>query len=97
MAMSRIPRSRLAPAIVTALALLVVPMAGARPLESLQGVHQAVGGWFAAAVRWVEDLTGVRSAVPARHGRSGSPAITEKTSLGGSCIDPQGRPTPCPR
>jgi hypothetical protein len=97
MAMSRISRSRLASAVVIALTLVVVPMAGARPLESSQRVHQAVGGWVAAAVRWVEDLAGVRSAVPARHGRPGAPAIAEKTSSGGSCIDPQGYPKPCPR
>jgi hypothetical protein len=97
MVMSRIPRSCFVPAVVTALALLVVPMAGARPLESSQGVYQTVDGWFTAAVRWVEDLAGIRPAAPARHRRTGSPAIPEKTSSGGSCIDPQGYPRPCPR
>ena len=96
--MPRVPRSRLVLVVVTALALVAVPMAGARPLDTSQGVHRTGDGWFDAALRWVENLVGFRGAIPGRDGRSASPASRQKSdnsTQGGSCIDPQGgRPRP---
>jgi len=98
--MTRTSRSLRLFAVVAVLSLMMVPMAGARPVES-PAIHESEGGWLSSALKWVEDLAGIRRPGPANHGRrSGQEGVsrgTEKTSLGGSCIDPQGYPKPCPR
>lgn len=98
--MPRTSRSLRLFAVAVVLSLTMVPMAGARPAES-PAIHESEGGWFGAALKWVEDAIGIRRPDPAGHGRrSGQEGVsqrTEKTSLGGSCIDPQGYPKPCPR
>jgi len=91
--MPRTSRSRLVFVLVAASALVVVPMAGARSLETPQVAHRTLDGWFSAALRWVEELAGLQ---PADHGgRSVSaPQAATKAAAGGSCIDPQGNPRP---
>lgn len=94
--MNRIPCARLVLATVV-LALLVVTMAGAHPLDAPQGVHRTGEEWLSTALRWVENLAGFRRATQDRDDRSAAPASRQKTSnstQGGSCIDPQGRPRP---
>ena len=96
--MTRIPRLCRLFALAAVLALTVVPLASARPLAT-PAVHEADGGWFGAALEWVEDLVGFRRPGPADRGRrQGQPAIPQtksSSSNGGSCIDPVGRPRPC--
>jgi hypothetical protein len=96
--MTRIPRLRRLFALAAVLALSVVPLASARPLES-PVAHEADGGWVGTALKWVEDLVSPRRPNPTGLHRPGQavPPQDAKTSLGGSCIDPQGRPMPCPR
>jgi hypothetical protein len=95
MAMPRIPQSRLVFVLVTALALVVVPMAGARSLETPQAAHRTLDGWFSAALRWAEELAGLRPAAPDHGGRSATAQQQgTKGAAGGSCIDPQGHPRP---
>lgn len=92
--MTRIPRVRLALAVTALLALLVVPMAGARTL-SPSSAHSTDSGWLSAALLWVEDFAGLRNA--GHHGQP-KPPVHQKDGLnqpnGGSCIDPQGHPRP---
>lgn len=96
--MTRIPRLRRLFALSAILALTAVPLASARPLES-PTVQEADGGWLGTALKWVEDLVGLRRPSPADPGRSrqAAPRQNAKVSMGGSCIDPQGRPISCPR
>lgn len=96
--MTRIPRLRRLFALAAILALTAVPLASARPLES-PAVQEAGGGWIGTALKWVEDLVGLRRPDLPRAGRPGqaAPRQDAKTSMGGSCIDPQGRPVSCPR
>ena len=98
MAMTRIPRLRRLFALAAVLALTVVPLASARPLES-PAAQRAGGDLVSVALKWVEDLVGFRRSSPAAPRQSGqaAPRQDAKSSLGGSCIDPQGRPVPCPR
>ena len=93
--MSRIPRSRLVFVLVAVLALVVVPMASARSLETPQVTHRTLDGWFSAALRWAEELAGLRPVTPDHGGRSVTPPqAATKGASGGSCIDPQGTPRP---
>ncbi|HKI05554.1 MAG TPA: hypothetical protein VKK31_26475 [Thermoanaerobaculia bacterium] len=89
--MNRIPCARL---VLTAavLALLVVPMAGARPVEAPRQTERMVTGWFDAAMRWFEGVSGFRRPSSDRTGTSGSQdnKISSATTSGGSCIDPVG-------
>ena len=96
--MARMPRMRLVLVVTALLALLIVPMASARPVSS-PSLH-SVDGWFGTALRWVEDLAGLRHA--GHHGRSGNQAsLNQKDGTpppnspqGGGCITPDGRPRP---
>lgn len=96
--MPRIPRFRRLFALAAVLALTVVPLASARPLES-PVVHEADGGWLGTALKWVDDLVNPRRPNTAGHHQpgQGAPRQDAKVAMGGSCIDPQGRPVPCPR
>jgi hypothetical protein len=96
--MPRIPRLRRLFTLAAVLALTVVPLASARPLES-PVVREADGGWLGNALKWVEDLVSPRRPNPTGLHRPGqaAPRQDAKTSMGGSCIDPQGYPRPCPR
>jgi hypothetical protein len=97
-AMTRIPRVCLVFVVIVLLALLVAPMAGARTVSS-PSIHPSDGGWAGAALRWVEDLTGLHR--PGHPGHRGTkPAVTTKDTsstdgVTGTCIDPMGRPRPC--
>lgn len=94
--MTRIPRFRLLFSLVVVLTLTLVPVASARPLEA-PAVHDTDGGWLGSALKWVEDLIGLRRPAPPRQGGTGSATIVQKTdntTNGGSCIDPQGSPRP---
>jgi hypothetical protein len=95
-AMSRIPRVCLVFVVIVLLALLVVPMAGARTVSS-PSIHPSDGGWVGAALRWVEGLAGLdRPAAQSNH-RGAKKPVTAKSSeaVTGTCIDPMGRPRPC--
>jgi hypothetical protein len=91
--MSRIPRLPLVLFTVAILVLVSVPLAGARPLETSPAAHRTESGWFTTALKWLEELAGfVRSAAERT---TGSPDAMQKggtTPMGGSCIDPQGKP-----
>lgn len=96
--MIRVPRVCLVFVVIVLLALLVVPMAGARTVSS-PSIHPSDGGWVGTALRWVEDLTGLHR--PAQQGHRGTkPGVSTKdtsstNSITGTCIDPMGRPRPC--
>jgi hypothetical protein len=95
-AMIRIPRVRLVLVVAALFALLVMPMAGARPLSS-PTLHSADGGWLGATLRWAEGLVGLRQ--PSSHGHSGAktPRSVKEEFFhpnGGGCIGPDGRPKP---
>jgi len=93
--MSRIPRVCLVFVVIALLTLLVVPMAGARTV-SAPSAHSADGGWVGAALRWVEALTGLDRPAQSSH-RTQKPVTTKSSeSVTGNCIDPMGRPRPCP-
>jgi hypothetical protein len=97
-AMSRIPYRRIF-VIAALLALVIVPLAGARTLEPRSVDTVQDGGWIGATLRWVEDLVGLRRPGH-RPGQSGPQALPntksgDSTSIGGTCIDPMGRPKPC--
>lgn len=96
--MTRIPRFCRLFALAAVLALTVVPLASARPLAT-PAAHEAAGGWFVSALKWAEDFIGIRRSNPTKPSRPGQGASRQdtKVSLGGSCIDPQGYPKPCPR
>lgn len=92
--MTRISSIRLVFALALLLALVMVPVAGARPMEIPQAVHQTAGGWFETALKWLEELAGFRRPVPGHGDRSG-PQSQQKggqTTSGGPCIDPAGNP-----
>jgi hypothetical protein len=97
-AMSRIPYCRILIAAVL-LTLIAVPMASARTVDSSSVGRVQAGDWFGAALRWVEDLVGLRPPGhrPERSGPQMSPKTTAENSsaIGGTCIDPMGRPKPC--
>lgn len=87
--------------LVVALAiLLAVPVsAGARGPESPRTTLRATEGWVSAALGWLQDALTVRVLV-SRHPAPASPVSMqqkEETTIGGSCIDPQGNryPPPC--
>jgi hypothetical protein len=93
-AMTHIPRVRLILVLAALLALLVVPMTGARPLSS-PSLHSADGSWLGAALRWVDDFF-----VP-HHGHVGSqvpPGQKEDPQAnkpqGGGCVGPDGHIKP---
>lgn len=98
--MTRIPRVRLVLVVAALLALLVVPMVGARTLSS-PSLHSADGNWLSAALRWVGSFVAFSPA--AHHGRTASqvpPSQKEVTMQpqNGPCVDPAGghpRPPLC--
>jgi hypothetical protein len=96
-AMSRMPRIRLVFVAAALLALLVVPMAGARTPGS-QSIHPIGSDWIGSVLSWAQDLVGLRHA--GHHGHSGAqPPLNQKdgslnTPQGGGCVTPDGRPKP---
>jgi hypothetical protein len=90
-AMIRIPRVRLVLVLAALLALLVVPMTGARTLSS-PSLHSADGGWLGAALRWVDDV------FAPHHGHIGSQIPPQQketnTPQGGGCVGPDGHIKP---
>lgn len=105
--MNRTPRVRLVFVVTALTALLTVPMAHARGLESPRPGVRVEAGWLGAAMGWLEAITGVRLAAPRTRasvdkedtggivvsGGGGTTGGGASTS-GGSCVDPQGRPRP---
>jgi hypothetical protein len=97
-AMSRIPYRRIL-VVAALLALVMVPVASARTVQprSVDAVQD--GGWIGATLRWAEELVGLRRPGH-RPGQSGPKAppntkAEDFSSVGGTCIDPMGRPKPC--
>jgi hypothetical protein len=101
--MNRISRLRLVLVIATLTAVLTAPLAEARGLESPRAGARVETNWLAAAMSWLEGLTGWRRPAP----RSGASTIKgytlgsglfgdggAATPMGGTCIDPQGEPIP---
>jgi hypothetical protein len=95
-AMSRMPRVRLVLVVAALFALLVVPMASARPLSSLS-IHPVDGDWIGGVLSWAQQLVGLRQA--GHHGHSGTrPPLNQKeetttnAAQGGGCVTPDGRP-----
>jgi len=90
--MTRIPRFRLVLCTVAICALILAPLASARPLgRTSQAVQRTDDGWLQTALRWVEDLAGLGGLTSDR--TTSSPAPMQKdfnTPSGGACIDPQG-------
>lgn len=91
--MPRIPRFHLVLFAVAILALGPVAIAGARPLETSPAALRIESGWFATALKWLEELAGsVRSAADRALGSPGAMQKGGHTPTGGSCIDPAGKP-----
>lgn len=102
--MNRTPGIRLFLVIAALTVLLAAPAAEARGLESRRPVVGAEAGWFSAALQWLEQALGLRRPAP----RTGSSTAKEDTSgdlsgtgetggastMGGTCIDPNGYPRP---
>jgi len=89
--MIRIPRVCLVLVVTSLLVLLTAPVAGAR-VVSAPPAHET--GWLGAALHWVETLVGQRS-----HGHRRPPVHQKDGSgtsqpAGGSCVNPDGRPSP---
>jgi hypothetical protein len=98
MAMIRIPRVRLVLVLAALLALLVVPMVGARTLGS-PALHSADGGWLGVALHWIAGIAGFDSSIR-HHGHSGPVPPNQKedpqamTPQGGGCVGPDGHIKP---
>jgi len=92
--MIRIPRVCLVLVVTALLALLVVPVAGAKTLSS-SPAHPADGGWSGAAQQWLAALIGLNHPGHHRHPGSQVPNTKDTTSqpAGGSCVNPDGRPS----
>lgn len=95
--MSRIPYRRIF-VLSLLLALIVVPMAGARTVESpaVSRVHNA--DWMGATLLWIEGLLGLQRSghqlgVP-NSNELAPPSSGTLVPNGGSCIDPGGNPKP---
>lgn len=82
--------------------LVTIPAAQARPLSGPK-LPTFDAPWFQSAVVWLNSFLGLNAPalqpVPAKAGVMGViidlPGDNEELS-NGSCIDPQGRPRPCP-
>lgn len=95
--MTRISRSHLVFFSLVILILVSVPLASARPLETSQAAQRTESGWFATAMKWLEELAGVVRSTADR--AAGSPDAMQKdgnSPAGGNCIDPQGGGPPRP-
>ena len=96
--MSRISYCRIL-VVASLLVLTAVPMASARTVESPSVSRAQAGDWFGATLRWVEDLVGLRR--PGHRPEQSGPQTPPNTkaensaAIGGTCIDPMGRPKPC--
>lgn len=101
--MNRTPGIRLVLVITALTAILAAPAADARGLEPRGPGARAEAGWLSDALRWLDQVLGFRRPAP----RTGSSVTKEDTSgglsgtgtgdastMGGSCIDPQGNPRP---
>lgn len=95
--MNRTPCFRLVLVAATLMTLFVIPLAEARPLEIPRAAHQAVEGWFQAALRWLDSFAVVQHAKPAPKEWTpgtpqpvGFPSGGGNSTTGGSCFDPHG-------
>jgi hypothetical protein len=92
-AMTRLPRFRPILVVAALFALMVVPMTGARTIDS-PAVHPAGESWIGVTLRWVEDLISPRRP---EHSGSQVPPNLKSTIMvpnNGGCIDPTGHPKP---
>jgi len=80
-------------AVVCSLMLLTTPTASALPRGDSQPEARAESGWLGAAFEWVQGLLGLGERP---HPRGEGKPATNKASMNGACIDPLGRPRPCP-
>lgn len=106
--MNRTPGIRLVLVLVVLTALLAAPAAEARSLGSQPAGTGVEAGWMSAALQWLEQALGLRRPAP-RTGSStakedtsggslsgGGTGLTSggASTMGGTCIDPQGNPRP---
>ncbi|HEX6901090.1 MAG TPA: hypothetical protein VF789_15305 [Thermoanaerobaculia bacterium] len=97
--MNRTPGIRLFLVLAALTALLAAPAAEARGLGSQRPAAGVEAGWMSAALQWLEQALGLRRPAP----RTGSSTTKEDTSggslsggtggattMGGTCIDPNG-------
>ncbi len=89
--------------VVLTLVLLTVPAAQARSFDLAGPSLSAGSGWVDAALSWLgQALFGEEPAAQKQTtAASGVVLVSDKDGYGslnsGSCIDPEGRPRPCPR
>jgi hypothetical protein len=92
--MTRIPRCLLVLVLTATLALVSVPIAGARTLETSQTADRTESVWFEAALSWLENVAGLHFPIPGRHHRATKSQDSDpkggRLPVGGACIDPQG-------
>ena len=105
--MNRTPGIRLFLVIAALTALLAAPAAEARVLGPQRPAAGVEAGWMNAALQWLEQMLGLHRPVP-RTGTStakedtsggtlsGSGGFTSggATTMGGTCIDPNGNTRP---
>jgi len=89
--MTRMPRVRPILVVAALLVLIVVPMAGARTVDS-PSVHPAGDSWIGAALYWVESLIGPRHPDHSGSKVPHTKADTVTQPQGSGCIDPTGHP-----
>ena len=100
--MNRFPRTFVTMVLIAALLVAVAPAVQARPLAKPHISIQPVGGdWLAAAMVWLNSLFQAEPQAPARTTPQKAGTIPPPVVyvLGGpftgSCIDPNGNPSPC--
>lgn len=81
---------------VTALIIISMPFAGARPLDTPKAAHSTDGGWLGTALEWLANLTELQRPTAERKEPTGSSKSSDnpKSTTGGSCVDPAGHPRP---
>ncbi|HEV2846545.1 MAG TPA: hypothetical protein VG477_16945 [Thermoanaerobaculia bacterium] len=99
--MYRIPGIRPVLAVAILITLSSAPAASARGPEPPRSGARVEAGWLTTAMRWLEELTGLRRPGASVNKEDTTGGVTGGTigggnasTTGGSCIDPQGNPRP---
>lgn len=106
--MNRTPGIRPFLVIAALTALLAAPAVEARGLGSQKPGAGVEAGWMSAALQWLEQALGLRRPAPRTEssttkedtsggslsGSGGGLLSGGASSMGGTCIDPQGNPRP---
>ena len=92
--MKMFSRICLVAAVVCSLMFVTSPVANALPRGDSQPEARAESVRLGAAFDWLQNLLGLGEQPRAR--REGKPATKGKYPTNGACIDPLGRPRPCP-